>query len=195
MGPPPLLAETRQGGLQRGSSKQEHGAESRHTVGPNRRRTAQAHSQGDAGNRAPRWNHPPGRSSRLPALQAQRPAKNQELSPPHLGDLPRSASPGSVSCVPKIVLIARSNRCAIGALANHDPSRDRKWLPPLRNLHAKHNLWDTTGSVGQDGSIQQHAEEEREQEDERNVEHAARSRLGALAQYANGQPDEPGVER
>jgi hypothetical protein len=29
-----------------------------------------------------------------------------------------------------------------------DLSRDRKWLPPLRNIHAKHNLWDTTNGNG-----------------------------------------------
>jgi hypothetical protein len=47
-----------------------------------------------------------------------------------------------MGCVPKIVLIAIKPLCDRG-LGKWDPSRDRKWLPPLRNLHAKHNLWDT----------------------------------------------------
>ena len=120
VGPAPLRSATR-GGLQRGSAKQQHGEASRRTVGPNQRRAAQADSQGGAGDRAPRWDDPPGRSSRLSTLQAQRPAKIQQLSPP---------------CLERLA-----------------------------------------GSVGQDRSVQQHGEEEREQEDERDVEHAARSRL------------------
>ena len=154
VGLPSLRTETRQGGLQRGSSKQGNGAETRHTSGPNRRRTAQAHSQGDAGNRAPRWNHPPGRSSRLSALQAQRPAKTQELSPPHLGDLPRSANQNQCAGIsgpqPAGIGQPRSMRSDQQAGINAPGSVDHS----------------VPGSVGQDGAIQQHAEEEREQEDE-----------------------------
>jgi hypothetical protein len=41
------------------------------------------------------------------------------------------------------VLIAIKPLCDRG-LGKSDPSRDRKWLPPLRNLHAERKLWDTT---------------------------------------------------
>jgi hypothetical protein len=54
--------------------------------------------------------------------------------------------------VPKIVLIAIKPLCDRG-LGKQDPARDQKWLPPLRNLRAKHNLWDTTYSPNGEDSL------------------------------------------